>query len=338
MKAAGFAADDQTPIDQTPIDQALTDQTPIDQTGVVAMLADMAGDIIIRTDAKGFVEDASTGLSALGIDLEELLINPHISDLAKPSHMRVVRDYFRLAMDSVSPAKMISFPAVQAASDPRHSNDADTWYSLTLRPAPEGSGSIGIMRPASREGELKRQLKSVCMTDQLTGMGNRKAFETALSEALITGQSGAAVLIEIDHFRAITLRFGPSMGDEVIAAFAQFLSRFASAGAVTARMEGERFAVFLPTCDLGQALSWTQDMIASFARISAELGCKKTQITASAGVAKLSGSTDRALSRAELGVSVAKASGGKRTECGDWLHGCANAETIGSRRGLVAAA
>lgn len=301
------------------------------------MLAEMAGDIIIKTDAVGFIEEASAGLKALGTDLSQMLIKPNLTDLAKESHILVVRDYHRMVLRSTSPVETITFPVALPGAA---TGQRDNWYSLCLRPmrSKDGSigGTIGVLRAVSQERELEQKLLSVATTDQLTGLSNRPAFEMALSEALITGQNGAIALIEIDHFRAITLRFGQSMGDEVMGAFAKFLTTIARPGHVTARMEAERFAIFLPACELVHALAWTQDLIATFARISSDLAFDKTQLSASAGVARLSGSIDSALSRAELGVSVAKASGGTRTECGDWLHGCDNAETSSIDRSLVA--
>ncbi|MEP4785320.1 MAG: GGDEF domain-containing protein, partial [Erythrobacter sp.] len=277
------------------------------------------------------------GLKALGIDLLHMLIKPNLTDLAKESHVLILRDYQRMVLRSLSPVETISFSVARPEATGQQS---DSWYSLCLRPMRSKddsvSGTIGVLRAVSQERELERKLLSTALTDQLTGLSNRPAFEMALSEALITGQNGAVVLIEIDHFRAITLRFGQSMGDEVMGAFAKFLTTIVRPGHVTARMEAERFAIFLPACELVHAIAWTQDVIATFARISTDLAFDKTQLSASAGVARLSGSIDNALSRAELGVSVAKASGGTRTECGDWLHGCDNPEPTRLDRSLVA--
>lgn len=312
-------------------------EIPVDTPEMLGVLAEIAGEIIIKTDAAGFIEEASAGLKALGTDLPQMLIKPNLTDLAKESHILAVRDYHRMVLRGVSPLEAITFPVALPTAA---TGQADNWYSLRLRPvrSKDGviSGTIGVLRAVSQERELEQKLLSVATTDQLTGLSNRPAFEMALSEALITGQNGAIALIEIDHFRAITLRFGPSMGDEVIGAFAKFLSTIARPGHVTARMEAERFAIFLPACELVHALAWTQDLIATFVRISADLPFDRTQLSASAGVARLSRSIDSALSRAELGVSIAKASGGARTECGDWLHGCANANPTPIDRSLVA--
>lgn len=302
-----------------------TQETISDETHLLGMISEMAGDIILRTNRDGFIISATSGLDALGVDLSEMLINPHLADLTKGSHALAVRDYHSLALASKAGAGMISFPTI---AEPTVGLDAESWYSLKLRPTPDRAGTLGVMRSLKQERALEQKLVSTVLTDQVTGLPNCTALHMLLSDALICGLDGSLVMIEIDHFRAITLRFGQSMGEEVIAAVAQFLTHVNRSGATIARMEGERFVIFLPAIDLMHALAWTQDMITTFAAISNELAFEHTKLTLSAGVARLAGTVDSALSRGELGVSVAKASGGSRTECGDWLHGRENAEKI----------
>ncbi|MEO9462132.1 MAG: GGDEF domain-containing protein [Marinomonas sp.] len=315
------------------------------EADMIGMRADMGGDIFIRTDVEGFIQETSSGLDAVGIDLPRTLLKPHVADLAAKRHMGNLRDYHRHALQGTAPLDKIIFPAAltprqqlaaSMAANDHAEHGAEDWYSLSLNPAPE-TGLLGVMRRIENGLGLRPQMAVTALTDPLTGMPNRKAFSAALGKALAMPETGTVAFFEVDHFRAITLRFGPSMGDEVVKAFAQFLTAISGRGIAIAHMEGERFAALLPQHNLVDALAWAQEVIETFAAISADLGFENTQLTASAGVAQLHGSTDSIMSRAELGVSVAKASGGKRTECGDWLHGCENAETIYDRRGLVAA-
>ncbi len=315
-----------------------------EQTDVIGMLADMGGDIILKTDVEGFVQDGSIGLDAVGIDLPCMLLKPHITDIAAKRHRGNLRDYHRHVLQGTAPLDKIIFPvaltANQQFSAPTAANyRSEDWYSLSLKPTLE-TGLLGVMRRIEKGLGLHPQMAACALTDPLTGLSNRQAFSSALStvltEAPNASQSGSIAFFEIDHFRAITLRFGQSMGDEVVKAFAQFLTAISGRNIAIAHMEGERFAAFLPHHNLVNALAWTQEVIETFAAISADLGFENTQLTASAGVAQANGSIDSIMSRAELGVSVAKASGGKRTECGDWLHGCESAETIYGRRRLVA--
>ncbi len=316
-----------------------------DEADVIEAISDLGGDIIIKTDGEGFIQETSSGLDAIRIDLPRMLIKPHITDLAAKRHRGNLRDYHRHALQGTAPLDKIIFPvtltANQQLSAAMAANDrAEDWYSLSLKPTFE-TGLLGVMQRIEKGLGLRPQMAASALTDPLTGLPNREAFSSALSKALnqarSPSQSGIVAFFEIDHFRAITLRFGQSMGDEVVKAFAQFLTAISGHKVAIAHMQGERFAAFLPQHNLVDALAWTQEIIDTFAAISADLGFENTRLTTSAGVAQASGSLDSIMSRAELGVSVAKASGGKRTECGDWLHGCESAETIFGRRCLVAA-
>lgn len=290
----------------------------------------MAGDILVVVDNEGVIVSASPGLEELGFDLPGMLLRPHLSDLAADSYIDTLRNYCDQLLSGQSRSSMIRFPVSIHGSKPR-------WYALRLRPMSDERGALGVIRSLDKQWALEDMLMISTLTDPLTGLPNSKALRVQLSDALTCGQDGSVVMIEIDHFRAVTLRFGPSTGDQVIAAIGQFLSQSNREGATIARLEGERFAAFLPNMDLMEALTWTQDLIATFATISADLGFERTRLSLSAGVARLSGTVDRSLSRAELGASVAKASGGSRAECGDWLHGCGTANAIEGRPNLAVA-
>lgn len=290
----------------------------------------MAGDILVVVDNEGVIESASPGLEELGFELSGMLLRPHLSDLAAGSHADTVQNYCDTQLGGSPDSGAIRFPASSSSASQR-------WYALRLRPMSDKSGALGIIRSLDKQRALEDMLMISALTDPLTGLPNSKALQVQLSDALTCGLASSVAMFEIDHFRAVTLRFGPSTGDQVIAAIGQFLSHSNRGGATIARLEGERFAAFLPNMDLMEALTWTQDLIATFATISADLGFERTRLSLSAGVARLSGTVDRSLSRAELGASVAKASGGSRTECGDWLHGCGTANAIGGRPNLAVA-
>ena len=80
-------------------------------------------------------------------------------------------------------------------------------------------------------------------TDPLTGLLNRRAF---LRQAI--GQRGdqALILTDIDHFKGVNDTLGHDGGDEVLRLFTRILRQAAPAGALTARMGGEEFALLSP--------------------------------------------------------------------------------------------
>ena len=85
------------------------------------------------------------------------------------------------------------------------------------------------------------QYRDRCERDDLTGLLNRGAFHRALDAP--AARTGAVVLCDIDHFKAVNDRYGHAVGDDVIRTFARMLRRHADQ---SARIGGEEFALLLP--------------------------------------------------------------------------------------------
>ncbi len=90
-------------------------------------------------------------------------------------------------------------------------------------------------------------------TDPLTGLTNRRGLYRAgprmLVEAAMRGEGLHALVLDLDHFKAINDRHGHATGDTVLVAFAQVLQALTAADMLTVRMGGEEFAVLIPDAD-----------------------------------------------------------------------------------------
>lgn len=88
------------------------------------------------------------------------------------------------------------------------------------------------------------------LTDTLTGIANRKNFDTSLRDAVTTTmESGAPLsllMIDIDHFKAFNDNFGHRAGDGVLKAVARVLVSSTKGADTVARYGGEEFAIILP--------------------------------------------------------------------------------------------
>ena len=98
-------------------------------------------------------------------------------------------------------------------------------------------------------GEVKRLrehmevIRREALTDSLTGLPNRKAFDDALAKALAAGEEVAVALIDVDHFKRFNDTWGHATGDQVLRFVGSMISRVGYAPRMAARYGGEEFAV-----------------------------------------------------------------------------------------------
>jgi diguanylate cyclase len=109
--------------------------------------------------------------------------------------------------------------------------------------------------------QLRERLESVrreALTDPLTGIPNRKAFETELergmAHAVETGDPLSLLLCDIDHFKQFNDTWGHQTGDQVLRLVANCISENVKGRDTAARFGGEEFAVILPQTELADAV------------------------------------------------------------------------------------
>lgn len=97
------------------------------------------------------------------------------------------------------------------------------------------------------------------MTDGLTGINNRKAFDQMLADAMREaerdGQPLALLLIDIDHFKHFNDAHGHLVGDHVLRLVAKALTECIKGRDTAARFGGEEFAILLPRTTLVNAVT-----------------------------------------------------------------------------------
>lgn len=169
-------------------------------------------------------------------------------------------------------------------------------------------------------GDYQRRLEMLATTDRLTGQLNRTAFdslfETVARAAWRRGESLAALLIDIDHFKTINDSRGHLVGDQAIRFVAQRLAARIRASDLLFRWGGEEFLLLLPDCDdvAGQRLAL--DLQAGLRNQPLLLGESPIEITISIGLTLLrtGESPEELLARADQALYQAKAQGRDRVE------------------------
>ncbi|KUJ71283.1 diguanylate cyclase [Thiomicrospira sp. WB1] len=146
---------------------------------------------------------------------------------------------------------------------------------------------------------LRQQLieaKAETMTDELTEIGNRKAFNHTIRDAVEehSSQPGSLILIltDIDHFKRFNDTFGHLVGDSVLRYFANMMKKTRGDNESISRFGGEEFAILLTNSDLesAQARAETIRKTLQQARLKRKDSSENLgEITASFGVAAYTG-------------------------------------------------
>jgi diguanylate cyclase len=167
-------------------------------------------------------------------------------------------------------------------------------------------------------------IRAESLTDPLTGLGNRKYFdrsiESAVQNALASGEPLSLLMFDIDHFKSFNDSYGHLTGDQVLRLVAMSLKQTIKGQDITARYGGEEFAVVLPSTALRQALTVADHIRRSV--MSKELKKKSTgeilgRVTISVGVSilKPGDDTDSLIERADACLYAAKRNGRNRVIC-----------------------
>jgi diguanylate cyclase (GGDEF)-like protein len=139
---------------------------------------------------------------------------------------------------------------------------------------------------AVRNARLLAEVERLAHVDGLTGVANRRAFETVLAREVRRARRGAGMLslavFDVDHFKSVNDTFGHQAGDTVLRDVAQVLSGATRDVDVVARYGGEEFAVILPACGPSDAMR-----VAERIRRAVAGHDGLASVTVSAGVASL---------------------------------------------------
>ncbi len=140
---------------------------------------------------------------------------------------------------------------------------------------------------ANENARLFEQVRTLSITDPLTGLANRRQLERELAREFAAARRGrrlVAVVFDLDDFKLYNDRFGHLAGDEVLRLFGTILEQETRAMNMAARYGGDEFVVLLSDSSRERAMVFIERVRERFQERVAELG--RSAITASAGMAE----------------------------------------------------
>ena len=120
-------------------------------------------------------------------------------------------------------------------------------YSQIIWPA--FCAVIGVFALLSYTEEIQSKLEKESNTDQLTGIYNRRMFDSKLKHVLGKliqhNHVGALIYLDLDGFKPINDRFGHYVGDTVLVELGSRLQHRCQFNEVVARLGGDEFAILI---------------------------------------------------------------------------------------------
>jgi two-component system chemotaxis response regulator CheY len=163
-------------------------------------------------------------------------------------------------------------------------------YLSKTSPAPE---IVAKIRSAARRLEMERrlhlqneQLQTLALTDELTGIANRRAIFRAGEDVLNAGRILSIALFDLDQFKSINDTYGHLAGDRILADVAASLKHNTRYGDVIGRYGGDEFILLLPDTDLEEARQIADRLQSKIRQLSWTILDTPVAVSAQAGIAQ----------------------------------------------------
>lgn len=151
---------------------------------------------------------------------------------------------------------------------------------------------LAKIRSAARRLQMERQLhlqneelQALALTDELTGIANRRALFRAGADILNSGRQLTVVLFDLDAFKQINDTFGHLSGDRILADVAALFDANTRYGDMIGRYGGDEFVLLLPDTGTEEAQQICDRVLAKIRQLSWTINGTTLSVNAQFGVA-----------------------------------------------------
>jgi diguanylate cyclase (GGDEF)-like protein/PAS domain S-box-containing protein len=189
-------------------------------------------------------------------------------------------------------------------------------------------GAVIVFGDVTKERRLKRALSYQASHDALTGLINRREFDTRLETAVTQAQRGEGefvlLYVDLDQFKVVNDTCGHSAGDRLLRDITSLLQTRVRASDTIARLGGDEFGLLLERCSLEQAERVADSIRQAIHGYRFLWGANSLSVGASIGVVRIARDTTSAasvLSAADIACYAAKDGGRNRVQIYEKDHG-----------------
>ena len=186
----------------------------------------------------------------------------------------------------------------------------------------EVSGGVLVFHDVSESRELNRRLSYHASHDILTGLVNRREFESRIDRALKSAKaretSYALLYLDLDRFKIINDSCGHQAGDTLLGQLGALLKAKIRWRDCLSRLGGDEFAVLLESCSLDEAMRTAEGLVEAIEQFKFTWDDRSFALTVSVGVVPITAdNADVAstMNAADSACQAAKESGRNRIHC-----------------------
>ena len=180
-------------------------------------------------------------------------------------------------------------------------------------------GAVTVFHDVTRERRLTRALSYQASHDALTGLINRREFDTRLQRAVLSAQARTAthalLYVDLDQFKVVNDTCGHQAGDRLLRDVTGLLQTRVRSADTLARLGGDEFGILLENCTLDQATRIAESVRQSLHEYRFVWGTSTLTVGASVGVVEIKSDTEKVasvMSAADIACYAAKEGGRNR--------------------------
>lgn len=275
---------------------------------------DSISDAVIRTDLDGKVQYLNPVACRLTGRAPE-----HAIGAALPDVMRILFWESDESAVEIDPLELLRDPELLRSRafclDGRTGRYSDIELSITaLADSRSSGGFVIVFRDVTESRRKSRQIAWQAQHDSLTGLFNRRKFESEAEKllSLNLGEEPHCLLyMDLDQFKLVNDSCGHHVGDQLLAELAALMHRQVRKSDLLARLGGDEFALLLQSCTLERGIEVAEKLVAAINDFEFAWRQQRFQVGISVGVVEVAGATTltEALQAADQACYMAKDNG-----------------------------